>query len=714
MGRNEKLDDDSLHNHDHELIRDPLMEATNLKNPELYNNRELSLLEFNRRVLAMADDPEVPLLERLQFMSITSSNLDEFFEIRIAGLKQQIAFASVQTGPDNISPVDQLKRVSESAHQLIDEQYKILNEKLIPDLEAAGIRFLRRADWDDKSSAWIRRYFNHDCLPVLSPIGLDPAHPFPRILNKSLNFIVSLEGKDAFGRNSGIAIVQAPRSLPRLIQIPQETSGGAYDFVFLSSIIHAHVSDLFPGMQVTGCYQFRVTRNGDLFVDDEEVEDLLRALEGQLPSRRYSEAMRLEVADNCPADIAQFLLHHFKLTTDDLYQVNGPVNLKRLTQLYDLVDLPALKYPGFIPGIPQSLTLGTDTFEAIQQGDILLNHPFESFAPVVEFVRQAAADQNVLSIKQTLYRTGADSAIVNALVDAARAGKEVTVVIELRARFDEEANIELANKLQDAGAHVVYGVVGHKTHAKMLLVVRREGRRLRRYVHLGTGNYHASTARVYTDYCLFTCDPDFGEDVHKIFHQLTALGKPGKLKKLLQSPFTLHKTIMQLIEQETEHARAGRPAKIIAKMNALTEGEVIRALYSASQTGVKIQLIIRGVCLLKPGVKGISENITVRSIIGRFLEHPRIFYFHNNGESHLYCSSADWMDRNFFRRVEACFPIEDPKLNQRVYKQGLMLYLADNTQAWILQPDGGYKRTSPGKQIPKSAQQTLLEELSSG
>ena len=690
-------------------------ESINLKNPELYNNRELSLLEFNRRVLAMAEDPEVPLLERLQFMTITSSNLDEFFEIRIAGLKQQVAFASVQTGPDNLSPVDQLKRVSELAHQLIEGQYKILNDKLIPDLEAAGIRFLRRTDWDEKTATWVRRYFNHDLLPVLSPIGLDPAHPFPRILNKSLNFIVSLEGKDAFGRNSGIAIVQAPRSLPRLIQVPEEIGGGAYDYVFLSSIIHAHVSDLFPGMQVSGCYQFRVTRNGDLFVDDEEVDDLLRALEGQLPSRRYSEAMRLEVADNCPPDIAQFLLMHFKLTADDLYQVNGPVNLKRLINLYDMVDLPALKYPGFKPGIPQNLLLGTDTFEAIQQGDILLNHPFESFAPVLEFVRQAAADSNVLSIRQTLYRTGADSAIVNALVGAAHAGKEVTVVIELRARFDEEANIELANKLQEAGAHVVYGVVGHKTHAKMLLVVRREGRRLRRYVHLGTGNYHASTARIYTDYCLFTCDPDFGEDVHKIFHQLTALGKPGKLKKLLQSPFTLHKTMMQYIEQEAEHARAGKPAKIIAKMNALTEEEVIRALYTASQAGVKIQLIIRGVCLLRPGIKGVSENITVRSIIGRFLEHPRIFYFLNdgqsNGNSRLYCSSADWMDRNFFRRVEACFPIEDPKLNQRVFKQGLMLYLSDNTQAWILQSDGSYKRTNPGKQVPKSAQEILLEEL---
>lgn len=688
-----------------------MTEEINLKNPEFYINRELSLLEFNRRVLAQSEDPDIPLLERLKFMTITSTNLDEFFEIRIAGLKQQVAFAAMQTGPDNLSPFDQLKRVSETAHQLIDHQYSILNDQLIPALEQAGIRFLRRAVWEDKTVAWIRRYFHHDVAPVLSPIGLDPAHPFPRILNKSLNFIVSLEGKDAFGRNSGIAIVQAPRSLPRLIQVPENTSGGTYDYVFLSSIIHAHVSDIFPGMQVTGCYQFRVTRNGDLFVDDEEVDDLMRALEGQLPSRRYSEAMRLEVADNCPPDIARFLLMQFKLTEDDLYQVNGPVNLKRLLHLYDLVDMPQHKYPGFTSGIPQNLTLGTDTFEAIRLGDILLNHPFESFAPVLDFVRQAATDPNVLSIKQTLYRTGADSAIVKELVNAARAGKEVTVVIELRARFDEEANIELANLLQDAGAHVVYGVVGHKTHAKMLMVVRREGRNLRRYVHLSTGNYHMSTARIYTDFCLFTCDPDFGEDVHKIFHQLTALGKPGKLKKLLQSPFTLHKTMLDYIDREAICARAGKPAKIIAKMNALTEQEIIRALYQASQAGVKIQLIVRGVCALTPGVKGVSENISVRSVIGRFLEHPRIFYFHNDGDYQIYCSSADWMDRNFFRRVETCFPVEDPVLKQRVLKEGLLLYLNDNVQAWILQSDGRYKRSQPGKQMPRSAQETLLQEL---
>lgn len=691
---------------------DEMTSTINLKNPDLYINRELSLLEFNRRVLAQSEDPNNPLLERLKFMTITSSNLDEFFEIRIAGLKDQADFSSTQTGPDNMSAREQLKRVNEAAHALIEDQYRILNDQLIPELEQAGIRFLRRAIWNDDTVAWIAEYFEQDVLPVLSPIGLDPAHPFPRIVNKSLNFIVSLDGKDAFGRNSGIAIVQAPRSLPRLIQIPPEISGGNHDFVFLSSIMHAHVETIFPGMQINGCYQFRVTRNGDLFVDDEEVDDLMRALEGQLPSRRYSKAMRLEVADNCPQDIAQFLLGEFNLSEDELYQVNGPVNLKRLMALYDLVDMPQLKDPGFTSGIPKKLTLGADYFEAIRQKDILLNHPFESFAPVVEFIRQAATDPNVLSIKQTLYRTGVDSSIVRELLNAARSGKEVTVVIELRARFDEEANIELANLLQEAGAHVVYGVVGHKTHAKMLMVLRREGSKLRRYVHLSTGNYHSSTARMYTDYCLFTADKDMGEDVHKIFHQLTALGKAPKLKKLLQSPFTLHKTMLEWIAQEAEHARAGKPARIIAKMNALTEQEIIRALYQASQAGVEIELIVRGVCVLRPGVPNVSDNITVRSIVGRFLEHPRIFYFLNDGEERLFCASADWMDRNCFRRVETAFPIEDSKLKKRVFNEGLQLYLNDTAQAWLLQSDGTYVRAgdhSDQALPPVSAQETLLE-----
>ncbi|MGH8657333.1 MAG: polyphosphate kinase 1 [Gammaproteobacteria bacterium] len=688
------------------------MDAPNIKSPELYINRELSLLEFNRRVLEQAKDETVPLLERLKFLCIVSSNLDEFYEIRVAGLKQQVAFGAVQTGPDNYSAVEQLKRISESAHKLVADQYATLNDVLLPALAQHEIRFLKRSQWNAKQAAWVKRYFNRELLPVLSPIGLDPAHPFPRILNKSLNFIASLEGRDAFGRNSGVAIVQAPRSLPRLIPLPEGSAQGPNDFVFLTSIIHAHVSDLFPGMNATGCYQFRVTRNADLFVDDEEVDDLLRALEGELPSRRFSDAVRLEVADNCPPEMTGFLLKQFNLSSDDLFQVNGPVNLNRLMAIHELVDKPELKYPPFTPSMPLRLTRNSDVFETIRKGDILLHHPFESFAPVIDFIRQAAADSGVLTIKQTLYRTGSESAIAEALIEAARAGKEVTVVVELRARFDEAANIELANDLQEAGAHVVYGVVGHKTHAKMVLVVRREGRQLKRYVHLGTGNYHARTARQYTDYGLLTCDPATGEDVHNIFQQLTALGRASKLKKLLQSPFTLHKTLLEHIEREALLAREGKPARIIAKMNALQDTSIIEALYAASQAGVKIDLIVRGVCVLRPGVKGVSENIHVRSIVGRFLEHARAFYFHNDGNCRLFCSSADWMARNFFRRIETCFPVEDKRLKERLLKQGLMHYLGDNTQAWLLQSEGSYRRASPGNAKPRAAQEILLEELS--
>ena len=689
------------------------MEAVNLKQPELYINRELSLIEFNRRVLEMAKDESVPLLERMRFLCISSTNLDEFFEIRAAGVHQQVKYGSVQAGPDNLTPHEVLKRISQLGHDLVADQYNVLNETLIPALKEEKIRLLRRREWNAALARWIRRHFRQEVLPVLSPIGLDPAHPFPRVLNKNLYFIVSLEGKDAFGRESGLAIVQAPRSLPRLIHVPSEHSGGPHDFVMLSSIIHANVADLFPGMKPTGCYQFRVTRNSDLFVDEEEVDNLMRALEGELPSRRFSDAVRLEVADNCPAEVSQFLLEQFHLEQDDLYQVNGPVNLSRLLQIPDLVDRPDLTFTSFTPELPPRLVKSSNIFETLRNGDILLHHPFQSFAPVIDFIRQAAADPNVLSIKQTLYRTGDDSAIVEALKDAARAGKEVTVVVELRARFDEQANIELASDLQEVGAHVVYGVVGYKTHAKMILIVRREGRRLRRYVHLGTGNYHARTARLYTDYGLLTCDHAMAEDVNKLFHQLTGLGRATKFKKLLQSPFTLHKRMLELIQYEAEEAKAGREARIIAKMNALIEPQIIESLYEASRAGVKIDLIVRGVCCLRPGVPGISENICVRSIIGRFLEHTRVFHFHHGGEELLYCSSADWMERNFFRRVETCFPIEEKRPRDQIMRTSLQAYLADNTQAWILQSDGSYKRVKHGNSKPRSAQQALLDHYCS-
>ena len=688
------------------------MDDINLKLPELYINRELSLLEFNRRVFEQAKDVNNPLLERLRFLCIASTNLDEFFEIRVAGLNEQVKYGSVQTGEDNLTAVEILKKISEIAHELVDEQYKILNEVLIPELAKEKIRILRRAQWKPKLSLWVKRYFNRELIPILSPIGLDPSHPFPRVLNKNLYFIVTLEGKDAFGRESGYAIVQAPRSLPRVIEVQKEHASKTHDFILLSSVLHAHVGELFPGMKVKGCYQFRVTRNSDLFFYDEEIDDLLRALEGELPSRRYNDAVRLEVADNCPEEISQFLLDQFKLSPEALYTVNGPVNLNRLLQLHDLVDRPDLVYPGFTPDIPPRLLKTNNIFDTLHNGDILLSHPFQSFAPVVDFLRQAAMEPDVLSIKQTLYRTGDDSAIVKALKDAARSGKEVTVVIELLARFDEEANIEMATDLQEAGAHVVYGVVGYKTHAKMIMVVRREGRALRRYVHLGTGNYHARTARLYTDYGLLTADQAVGEDVNKLFHQMTGLGRATKLKKLLQSPFSLHKAILDYIRQEIKNAKAGKEARVIAKMNALVEPEIIRTLYEASMAGVKVDLIIRGICCLRPGIKGISENIHVRSIIGRFLEHTRVYYFHNDGNPNLYCASADWMPRNLFHRVEACFPIEEKRPRDQIIKYGLLNYLSDNTQAWVLQSDGSYRHVKPGNAKPRSAQQFLLEQYS--
>lgn len=695
-----------------ENVKTAEMMTTDLSSPEFYINRELSLLEFNRRVIEQALDENHPLLERLRFLCIASTNLDEFFEIRVAGLRQQVKYGSVQTGSDNLSPSDTLAHVSETVHELVDKQYSVLNDIIFPALKKEKIRVPKRAEWKPKLRRWAKRYFNSEVLPVLSPIGLDPAHPFPRVLNKNLNFIVSLEGKDAFGRDSRLAIVQAPRSLPRVVAIPPDINAAPHDFILLSSIIHEFVSDLFPGMQSSEAYQFKVTRDSDLFVDNEEVDDLLRALEGELPSRRFSDAVRLEVVDTCPEELYQYLLQKFGLTVDDLYLVNGPVNLNRLDSIYDLVEKPDLKYAGFTPGIPPRLEKSKGIFDTLKKGDILLHHPFQSFAPVVDFLRQAVRDPQVLSIKQTLYRTGNDSAVVEALKEAARAGKEVTVVIELMARFDEEANIELANELQEIGANVVYGVVGFKTHAKMILVVRREGRALRRYVHLGTGNYHTRTARLYTDYGLLTGDQSVAEDVNKLFHQLTGLGRASKLKKLLQAPFTLFRQTLTLIERETENALAGKNARIIAKMNALVDPDIIRALYKASQAGVKIDLIIRGICCLRPGIKGVSENIHVRSIVGRFLEHTRVYYFYNEGEELLYCSSADWMPRNLHHRVETCFPIEEKRPRQKIIDYGLLNYLSDNTSAWILQSDGTYKKARSTSQKLRSAQTGLLQQYS--
>ena len=686
-----------------------LPDSIDLHAPELYLNRELSQLEFNFRVLAQAQDPKVPLLERLKYLCISCTNLDEFFEIRVATVRTAQQFGG-PLPPDGIAPTRALELIHDKAGELVEAQYRYWNETLRPELNEAGIRILARESWNAKQKRWLHRYFQDELLPVLSPLGLDPVHPFPRILNKSLNVVVVLEGKDAFGRNGGMAIVRAPRSLPRIIKLPPEVSGGQHDFVLLSAVLTAFVDDLFTGLKVKGAYQFRVTRNSELFVDEEEVENLASALKDELASRGFRPAVRLEIAEHCPRPIVNILLQNFGLTENAVYRINGPVNLNRVTQVYDLVNRPELK---FRPFRQRPAKLDEEApFNSLREGDVLLHHPYQSFQSVLDLLQFAANDPDVLAIKQTLYRTGKDSKIIDHLITAARNGKDVTVVVELRARFDEEANIRMADQLQEAGVQVMYGVVGYKTHAKMMLIVRREGKKLQRYAHLGTGNYHAGTARAYTDIGLMTADPDIGADVHDIFHQLSGLAPTIKLRRLLQSPFTLHKGLLRMIGREAKNARAGKGGHIIAKMNALNEPGVIRALYEASQAGAKIELIVRGACCLRPGVPGVSDNITVRSVIGRFLEHSRVYWFRNGGTPEIFCSSADWMERNLMRRVETCFPILDPGLAARVFDEELANYLADNLNAWQLREDGSYGRISPPEgEMPYSAQGALLAKL---
>ena len=689
------------------------MDTITLNVPEHFINRELSLLEFNRRVLAQARDPSVPLLERLKFLCIVSTNLDEFFEIRVSGMQQRSEAGAAPSGPEMLSPQQALREISRVAGDLVTEQYRLLNDEIIPGLADENIHFIRRDHWNEAQRGWLRDYFRLQVVPTLSPTSLDPARPFPRILNKSLNFIVGLDGLHAFGRPCDRAVVQAPRSLPRLIQLPPGLPDtGENDFVFLSSIIHAFVEELFVGMEITGCYQFRITRNSDLYVDEEEADNLMRAIEGELASNRYGAAVRMELAHDCPDDLAGYLLREFELDEQDLYRVEGPVNLNRVLAVYDMADREDLKYPPFNPGLPDIVRDSPDLFGLMNRQDVLLHHPYESFGPVVDLIGQAAQDPAVVAIKMTLYRSGQKSPIVDHLVAAAEAGKEVTVVVELRARFDEAANIAFANRLQEVGAHVVYGVVGFKTHCKMMLVVRRENDQLRRYAHLGTGNYHPGTARAYTDYGYFTTDPDITEDVQNVFLQLTSMAQTPPLKRLVQAPFKLHDKLLRLIENEISSAQSGGTGHIIAKINALVEPEIIHALYRASNAGVIVDLIVRGTCCLRPGIPGVSDNIRVRSIIGRFLEHPRVYYFHANGEEKVYLASADWMDRNVFRRVEVAFPIAHPDMKQRLIgdlEQGLQ----DNTGAWELRADGQWERSSPRPgEEPHSAQQHFLEQLS--
>ena len=680
---------------------------------DLYINRELSLLEFNKRVLAQGQDADVPLLDRLRFLCISCTNLDEFFEIRVAGLKQRIELGAPAQGPEKRPSQDVFDALHVGMSQLVQQQYQLLNDELFPQLADAGVRFLRSDDWTEEQHKWLAEYFDKQVVPVLTPLTFDPSRPFPRILNKSLNFIVRLHGKDAFGRRRHRGMVQAPRSLPRIIQLPDSISRpGENTFVFLSSIIRVHVESLFPGLDVDGCYQFRVTRNSNLYVDDEEVSDLVRALEGQLEASRYGAAVRIEIGHECPDDLREFLLDHFELTDDDTYMVDGPVNLNRLVTVCDMGDRPELLYAPFIQGLPAELLSDENIFSILDEKNVLLHHPYQSFAPVIDFIGAAAADPDVLAIKQTLYRTGAGSPVVDHLVTAARSGKEVTVVIELMARFDEAANISLANRLQEAGAHVVYGLVGFKTHAKMTLVVRRNAGQLVRYTHLGTGNYHHATTSVYTDYGYLSSSQRLGEDVHKLFLQLTSLTRADGMTRMLASPFSLFDALMDKIRREIDNAGDGKPARIILKVNSLNEPQLIDALYEASRAGVQIDLILRGICSLRPGVKGLSENIHVRSIVGRFLEHSRVYCFLNDGDEEFYCSSADLMYRNMFRRNESCFEIRQKAMKDQI-RHDLELFLADNCQAWVLNGDGSYKRLSPGTNPRVSAQEVFLETLAS-
>ncbi|MEO8188509.1 MAG: polyphosphate kinase 1 [Burkholderiaceae bacterium] len=669
-----------------------------------YLNRELSLLAFNERVLAMAARTSVPLAERLRYICIVSSNLDEFFEVRVSDLTE---------GAGPLAHV--YATVLHRAHRLVAQQYELYNDTIMPALAKQSIVIINHAQRTAEQRAWLRDYVQREVKPLLAPIGLDPSHPFPQVLNKSLNFIMQLEGKDAFGRPSAIAILKVPRVLPRVIPLPSKLAPGKQAFVLLTSAIRAHLQDLFPGREISGFSQFRVTRDSDLTVDEREVHNLRQAMRMELTQRHFGNAVRLEILRTCPLPLQQLLQEQFQIPSEAVFQVDGPVNLVRLNQLVDLLTQPKLRWPPFAPAWPRKVAQSSDMFEAMkQQGDILLHHPFESFEPVIEFLRQAAVDARVAAIRMTLYRTGISSVMVDILEEAARRGKEVTAIVELKARFDEEANINLAERLEAVGAQVVYGVLGLKTHGKMTLVLRREEVRGRptlvRYAHLGTGNYHSATTKLYTDFGMLTTNSEICSDMEKAFLHMTSLTKVERLKHLWMAPFTLHRNLLRALANEVKIARSGKQARVIAKMNALTDEATINALYDASHAGVKIDLIVRGACALRPGVKGLSDNIRVRSIVGRFLEHHRIYYFRNGGAPKVYLSSADWMGRNLFRRIEIAWPVLDPKLRKRVVDEGLTPYLEDTQDAWILQPDGEYRspKFSTGS---RSAQHELLATL---
>jgi polyphosphate kinase len=664
-------------------------------------NRELSWLSFNERVLAEASDPSVPLGERFKFQSIVASNLDEFFMVRVAGLKQAVAGGVVETGADGMLPAEQLTAISARAHAMVNALYRNWQQEIAPGLaNEAGIAILRPAQLNAEQKSFLEGRFRKDVWPVLTPLAVDQGHPFPVLRNRSLNLAILLhkEKSRVNRRHAIVAVVQVPAVLPRLVEVPAAAPGEAA-FVLLEDVITMHVGDLFPGFRVVGCSAFRVTRNFDLSIDEDEADDLLKTIQKELRRRERGQAVRLEIAADIPAELEGFLREVLRLERDDVYSVDGPLHLADLAPLYGRDVLWDLKDEPFVPQMVAPLLDAGDPFRVIAERDVLLHHPYESFDHVVEFISEAASDPAVLAIKQTLYRTSVDSPIIRALIRAAENGKQVTAVVELKARFDEGPNIAWARVLEEAGVHVVYGLVGLKTHCKMSLVVRREAGAIKRYVHMSTGNYNPSTARLYGDISFFTAREAFADDAGALFNLLTGYASPPSWKRFSVAPVGLSTRVVELIDRERGFGPKGR---IVAKMNSLVDPEVIRALYRASQAGVKIDLLVRGICCLRPGVPGVSENITVTSVVDRFLEHARIFHFEAGGKREVYLSSADWMPRNFIRRVEIMFPIEDEGLRERLVNEVLGTMLGDNVKAWRLGPDGAYQRLFAGEQKVRS------------
>ena len=679
--------------------------------PKNFINRELSWLEFNRRVLEEAQDPTQPLIERVKFLTIVSSNLDEFFEIRVAGIKQQIESETSDISPDGLSPTETFDRIQKTVRQLVAAQYALWNNELLPELSKNGIYVREIADLPAKRAAWAHRYFQQEVFPMLTPLAVDASHPLPHLLNRSHNLLV--RAKTQRRGEPMHAIVQVPRAVSRLIALPRgKGADEPWEYIYLASLIKQHIGELFPGLILDGVHAFRVTRNSDLYIDDEEAENLLRTIEQELRRSSRGNAVRLEVEADCPKDFLELLLRFFNLSEADAYKLHGPLSMTHLAPLVANDAFAKLKDRPFQPARDPALPPHTDFFEVLRRQDVLLHHPYDSFDQIVEWIEEAANDPQVLAIKITLYRTSGDSPIVGALIDAANAGKQVTAIVELRARFDEASNIQWARRLEEAGAHVIYGVVGLKTHSKALLIVRRDADQLRRYVHLGTGNYHSRTARIYTDFSLLTSEPQLTEEVATVFNTLTGLaGYPG-LKKLMVSPFDMHSRVIKLIERERDNALAGKPARIVAKLNALVDQEIIEKLYEASCADVTIDLVVRGICCLRPKIPGLSENIRVISIVGRFLEHSRIFHFENAGQPKVFLSSADWMPRNFYRRIELAFPVENATLRDQIIKEVLPSLLNDRVKARGLQSDGSYRRLKPEGSEPRAQAQWHFREVS--